>query len=69
MRPILCLLLPSLTLIGAGCEKNVQEVRRSEPGIVAPGGNLRTSSANAPAAPSGAPASIGAAPRSPTDRR
>jgi hypothetical protein len=67
--PILSLLLLSAAaaLGGIGCEKNVQEVRRRDIGIVAPGADARTASQGAPTAPRGEPKGIASRPRSPTD--
>jgi hypothetical protein len=63
----LSLLLLSLLLSGLACEKNVQEVRREKLDIAAPGGNARTASTAAPAAPSGEPQSVGGRPKTPTE--
>ena len=51
--PILPLLLLNLLLVGFGCEKNVREVRRDRPDIVAPGSGADTASAAIPVAPAG----------------
>ena len=51
--PILPLLLLNLLLVAPGCEKNVREVRRDRPDIVAPGSGADTASAAIPVAPAG----------------
>ena len=75
---ILPLLTLSLVLLNAtACEKDIREVRRTQPGPVALGSaTARNRSPGSPAAPAGSPTgvsgnpvTVGAAPRSPTDRR
>ena len=51
--PILALLSLDLLLAAPGCEKNVQEVRREKPDIVAPGSEAATASHATPVAPAG----------------
>lgn len=51
--PILPLLILNLLLAGPGCEKNVREVRREKPDIVAPGSEAATASDATPVAPAG----------------
>lgn len=51
LTPPLLLLL--LLLIAPGCEKNVREVRRDKPDIVAPGSEAATASYATPLAPGG----------------
>jgi len=68
MRPLIAtLLLLSLTLGLTACEKNVQEVRRTDALTPeAPAGEPQTASGRrAPEAPHGIPRAIGAAPATP----
>ena len=70
MRTLTLLSLSLLLVSVTACEKNIREVRRTEPGPVAPGGvTVSGSTINVRAGPKGNAVGINAAPRSPTDRR